>query len=129
MKTDLEIMAAPRFLTNGFEFLIKQKSMNENSQVATGLIMQKHKQGMHLEPTFRLDREQAQVLFDQLWQMGLRPQDGTGNSGHVAAINYHLEDMRRLVFKCAEKQVKAAKCPSDMAEAVQKTENNEITRS
>jgi len=29
----------------------------------------------------------------------MRPKDGTGNSGHTGAIEYHLEDMRKLVFK------------------------------
>ncbi len=56
------------------------------------------------EPTFRFssssdDRGSLQSLFNQLWNIGLRPKDGTGNSGHVESIRYHLEDMRKLVFK------------------------------
>ncbi len=52
-----------------------------------------------MEPTFSLDDAGTQRLFDQLWDMGFRPADGTGNSGHIAALKYHLEDLRKLVFK------------------------------
>lgn len=56
--------------------------------------------GMAIQaPSFTLEPEQAQELFNGLWQLGYRPKDGTGNSGHVAAIERHLEDMRTLVFK------------------------------
>lgn len=51
------------------------------------------------EPTFRLTHSAAQHLFEQLWEMGCRPKDGTGNGGHIEAMKYHLEDMRKLVFK------------------------------
>lgn len=50
------------------------------------------------EPTFSIDRKEAQELFNALWVMGYRPADGTGNAGHVAALSAHLEDMRTLVF-------------------------------
>lgn len=49
-------------------------------------------------PTFELAREDTQDLFDSLWRLGFRPQDGTGNSGHIESLKYHLEDMRKLVF-------------------------------
>lgn len=56
--------------------------------------------GRHVAlPTFCITHEQTQQLFNELWNMGYRPADGTGNSGHIAAVSYHLEDMRRLVFK------------------------------
>ena len=46
-----------------------------------------------------ISQETAQQIFNGLWQAGFRPKDGTGNSGHMSALAYHLEDMRRLVFK------------------------------
>lgn len=51
-----------------------------------------------ITPTFNLARDQVQDLFNELWRLGYRPKDGTGNSGHVEAIKFHLEDMRKLVF-------------------------------
>jgi hypothetical protein len=50
------------------------------------------------EPTARMSRTVMQGLFNELWRLGFRPADGTGNSGHVEALKYHLEDMRKLVF-------------------------------
>jgi hypothetical protein len=46
-----------------------------------------------------LSEDDMQAMFNQMWALGFRPLDGTGNSGHIAALEYHLEDMRKLVFK------------------------------
>lgn len=51
------------------------------------------------QPTVRVFPEDLQNIFNQLWRMGFRAKDGTGNGGHIEAMKYHLEDMRRLVFK------------------------------
>lgn len=51
------------------------------------------------EPCIRLEIDEAQYLIDQLWDCGLRPSEGTGSAGSMAATQRHLEDMRRLVFK------------------------------
>ena len=50
-------------------------------------------------PTFSLPPEAAQGLIDALWECGLRPTEGTGSAGALAAVQRHLEDMRSLVFK------------------------------
>ena len=42
--------------------------------------------------------EEAQRLMDALWQAGVRPTDGTGSTGQLAATQAHLADLRRLVF-------------------------------
>lgn len=54
---------------------------------------------LQLEPTFSLDYEQAQELIDSLWSAGLRPSEGSGSAGSLAATQRHLEDLRKLVFK------------------------------
>lgn len=51
------------------------------------------------EPAMRLSIQSAQQLMDELWQCGLRPTEGTGSAGSLAATQRHLEDMRRLVFE------------------------------
>jgi len=56
-------------------------------------------EGLSVEPFLTLQPETIQDFFNQLWQLGFRPKDGTGNSGHIDALKYHLEDMRKLVFK------------------------------
>lgn len=66
--------------------------------VADGLTMREHQPGTTVQPTVTLNQVEAQQLFDELWRHGFRPNDGSGNSGHIGAINEHLQDMRRLVF-------------------------------
>jgi len=41
----------------------------------------------------------AQELMDDLWRCGIRPTDGAGTAGSMAATERHLEDMRKLVFE------------------------------
>lgn len=55
-------------------------------------------EGHYIAPAISLDTCEAQQLMDQLWQCGLRPTDGTGSAGALAATQKHLDDMRRLVF-------------------------------
>lgn len=54
--------------------------------------------GEYIPETFQLTENQTQELFNELWQLGFRPKDGTGNGGHIQALKDHLEDMRKLVF-------------------------------
>jgi len=49
-------------------------------------------------PTFQLSNRNAQALMEQLWQCGIRPSEGKGSAGQLKAVEYHLEDMRKLVF-------------------------------
>lgn len=49
-------------------------------------------------PTFSLTPSEAQELIDRLWDCGLRPSEGSGSAGAMAAVQAHLQDMRTLVF-------------------------------
>ncbi len=49
--------------------------------------------------SFSLTPEEAQQFMDELWRTGIRPTEGAGSVGQLAAVNRHLEDMRTLVFK------------------------------
>lgn len=55
--------------------------------------------GAVIEPMLRLPIHAAQRLMDELWQAGVKPSQSVGSTGQVEAIKYHLEDMRKLVFK------------------------------
>lgn len=79
------------------EFLI-----TGNGQYAENLVMRTMEDGMRMEPTCSLSRTMAQVLMDDLWNAGLRPTEGTGSAGSLAATQRHLEDMRTLVFNKRE---------------------------
>jgi len=47
----------------------------------------------------KLKQEEVQLLMDDLWRCGVRPSSGIGSVGQLEAVKYHLEDMRKLVFK------------------------------
>lgn len=46
-----------------------------------------------------VDKRNAQILIDDLWNAGLRPTEGSGSAGSLAATKEHLEDMRTIAFK------------------------------
>jgi hypothetical protein len=68
--------------------------------IATGLAMEPlpSDQCFPHRPLFTLAPTEAQGLMDQLWQCGLRPSEGSGSAGSLAATERHLEDMRKLAM-------------------------------
>lgn len=54
--------------------------------------------GLYVEPPLAISMDSAQMLMDELWNCGLRPTEGSGSAGSLAATQRHLEDMRTLVF-------------------------------
>jgi hypothetical protein len=67
--------------------------------VARPVVMAKHEPGRPIAPMVSLDMGTAQMLMDELWRCGLRPTEGTGSAGALAATQAHLADMRRLCFE------------------------------
>lgn len=51
------------------------------------------------DAAIRLQYEDAQILMDELYAIGIRPTDGRSTVGQVQAMQNHLDDLRRLVFK------------------------------
>lgn len=81
-----------------FDVAIVNK-LGGSTSYAQPLVFTDARQGDIIKPAFSIGNDMAQHLFNQLWRAGFRPKDGTGNSGHIEAMKYHLEDMRKLVFK------------------------------
>lgn len=52
--------------------------------------------GLMSDPTMTLTNSEAQHLMDQLWNCGLRPSEGSGSAGSLAATERHLADMRHV---------------------------------
>jgi len=67
--------------------------------VGQQLVLKKVEESSAITPILTLAPAQAQELMDDLWMCGLRPTEGSGSSGSLAATQRHLEDMRKLVFK------------------------------
>lgn len=55
--------------------------------------------GTIIEPAFLLGQEEAQSMMDTLWDCGIRPSEGSGSAGAMAATQKHLDDMRSIAFK------------------------------
>jgi len=64
-------------------------------------------EGKNKEPAFHLGTEQAQQFMDELWRIGIRPTEGTGSAGALAAVERHLADMRALAFNKEPKDLRA----------------------
>jgi hypothetical protein len=50
-------------------------------------------------PSMILSSYEAQILANQLWAAGIRPEQSGQSQGQFEAQSRHLEDMRTLVFK------------------------------
>jgi hypothetical protein len=92
------------FMCNQVGILFRQR-IGEAGLIAVGLPVQmkvltpSEMDSFAAEPTLSLKPETAQQLMDELWNCGLRPTEGTGSAGAMAATQAHLQDMRTLVFK------------------------------
>lgn len=83
----------------GIEFLVFATDRLHESYIAQPLVFEKYELGTKSEdPTFLLPIEMAQTLIDDLWHCGLRPSEGTGSAGALAATQKHLDDMRTIAF-------------------------------
>ena len=57
------------------------------------------------QPTLALYDDEAQSLFNALWNAGLRPRDGQGGLAHTNAQAAHIAELRAIVMKqCGVKQ-------------------------
>lgn len=52
----------------------------------------------YADPALTLNKKQAQQLIDALWDCGIRPTQGSGSAGSLAATEKHLEDMRQIAM-------------------------------
>jgi hypothetical protein len=78
--------------------------MDEGNQgqlfVAQPVVMKAEEEAYarRLDPMVTLPMALAQQLMDELWNCGLRPTEGTGSAGSLAATERHLADMKALAF-------------------------------
>ena len=51
---------------------------------------------VEIPPALQIKKSDAQMLIDTLWDCGLRPSEGSGSAGQLAAVQDHLKDVRLL---------------------------------
>lgn len=65
---------------------------------AEGLTMKVVEPGEYVEPCVRAPLQSGQMLMDELWRCGLRPSEGAGSAGSLAATERHLKDMQEIAM-------------------------------
>ena len=95
----IEFMARREEWDFGISLYARQVIEGTSTIVAKELTMEPIENGEFASPFVRLDIQAAQQLIDELWQCGLRPSEGTGSAGSLAATEKHLSDMRLIAFK------------------------------
>lgn len=94
----LEVRAQRQPWRDGVELLAMVRD-ERGTSIARPLTLKRIQDGeMVGEPTCRLTAHAAQMLMDELWQCGLRPSEGTGSAGSLAATEAHLRDMRSVAM-------------------------------
>lgn len=68
----------------------------DGERYAASSAFEKIGDGVIVKPTLRISPDAAQALMDSLWQCGLRPTEGSGSAGSLAATERHLADMRAI---------------------------------
>jgi hypothetical protein len=94
MDKELTVRATAAPWNAGIEFLIRS-----GRSTAEPIIMKVRDENVCPKSSFSLEYGKAQLLMDDLWVAGLRPTEGAGSAGALAATQKHLQDMRNLVFK------------------------------
>jgi hypothetical protein len=94
----MHIHAARQVWTDDIAISLGRDQMGQLA-VAKPLVFGTVGLGVQTDPAITLNITSAQRLMDELWQCGIRPSEGAGSAGAMAATQRHLEDMRTLVFK------------------------------
>ena len=98
MKRGLMFTAQRVPLSPAIQLFMAQRSGKKLS-LAANVVMRDLAEGEVAQPFLTMDVTEAQTLMDELWYCGLRPSEGTGSAGSLAATERHLSDMRKLVFE------------------------------
>ena len=99
--SNMQIRALKRDWGNGIEIIARQRIEQASGSIKTMTIsevkLEEASELAEVRPVCILDNNAAQELMDSLWDAGIRPTNGSGSAGALAATQNHLEDMRALV--------------------------------
>lgn len=94
---------------NVIELRIGDRSGGKMALAQPATFITRESDASFVQPMLTLHQGSAQALMDELWNVGIRPSEGTGNTGQVAAMQRHLDDMRKLVFERWEPSMERVK--------------------
>lgn len=94
----IEVRAQRQPWRDGVELLALVRD-DRGTSIAKPLTLERIEEGAYVpEPTLTLTNQGAQMLMDELWRCGLRPSEGTGSAGSLAATERHLKDMQAVAM-------------------------------
>lgn len=94
----LEIYARRREWGRGVSISMRRVIFGVEANYAKPIVYAKEEVGNFIEPMLDMSIHEAQTLMDELWGCGLRPSEGSGSAGSLAATERHLKDMRAIAF-------------------------------
>lgn len=94
----MKIFAERSFIMDCISIRMMDNENPGRRYIAQPLVFKDAPQGVMTPPCMELSATDAQQLMDQLWHCGLRPTEGTGSAGSLAATERHLADMRKLAM-------------------------------
>ena len=103
-KLEIRLLRAP--LSWGPDTIEMYILDHETRSAVKELVFEAVNQGEHIPVATRFKEDIAQQMMDQLWQAGLRPSEGTGSAGSLAATQNHLADMKQIAFHALKIEVK-----------------------
>ena len=98
---EIRLTRTPGCIGDGIDVRILDRERREYAE-PVNMRLRKHDDcpdGAIIPPAVHLSMDEGQSVMDQLWSCGLRPTEGTGSAGALAAVENHLGDMRRIVFR------------------------------
>ena len=98
MPYKLMIRAERELFSNTISIRMASPVDDNNISVAQPVVFAESKAGSFVNPCMSLTGSDAQVLMDELWNVGLRPSEGSGSAGSLAATQKHLADMKTIAF-------------------------------
>ena len=90
----LKVFARRRDYNRDISLLFRTKE-----HVVKPVVFEPHKDGDLIDPSICLGMPAAQMLMNELWTCGLRPSEGVSSTGQIEAMQSHLDDFRKIVFK------------------------------
>jgi len=97
----IEFMARREDWNSGISIYMRQRTAGEGSKYAATITMVQYDDACYpviIDPMLRIEIQEAQQLMDELWQCGLRPTEGSGSAGSLAATERHLKDMQAVAY-------------------------------
>lgn len=88
------------FNLGGIALHISVKHSDGTLSRVTNMTLEKHDPltTVHYEdPVLSLSESDAQDLIDELWHLGIRPTEGHGSTGQLAAVEKHRDHLTRLL--------------------------------